>query len=616
MVRATKIREERTRSRQGGQLALLVLCGAMFLDSLDVSLIGVALPSIEQDLALTPATLQWLISGYTVAYGGFLLLGGRTADLFGRRRVFLAAMVLFAVASLVGGLVTDGTLLMLTRVLKGIAAAFTAPAALSIITTTFPEGPERNRALGVYAATAASGYSLGLVLSGMLTQLHWRLVFLLPAVIATLVVVLAVRVLRGDEAARPRDRGYDPLGAITVTAGLLLLVYGLTEAPESGWGSVSTIGTLAVAAALLVAFLVIESRHPDPGVPLRIFASRTLSTANVLGVIFLAASIGWQFIATLYLQRTLEYSPLQTALAFLPLGIMVFLGGGVRHRAADVPGRHPHRGQCRVPAPVRGHRVVRLRRHLHRLRLAAAAGGGAARHRQRADLPRGEHRRSERRARQRAGTRLRADHGLHPDRRRYRRRRRHRRQHRRHPAGRLPVRLRRRGRDLGARRRRGGTRARPGSPAGQRREEHTGMSESTRNVAQGWFTALTSGDIATAQTYLSPDVEFINYKIVPGYNDDMAWIGTYHGRDAAVASFKVFIEVCEPRLEELVALAVDGDEAFGVIHEISAVRENGQEFEIEFIQRLTIRDGLIVRWKSYTDPSPIIRAIRGENGAP
>ncbi|HEX6351357.1 MFS transporter [Actinophytocola sp.] len=325
MARATKIREEPTRGRQRGQLALLVLCGAMFLDSLDVSLIGVALPSIEQDLALTPATLQWLISGYTVAYGGFLLLGGRTADLFGRRRVFLAAMVLFAVASLVGGLVTDGTLIMVTRVLKGIAAAFTAPAALSIITTTFHEGPERNRALGVYAATAASGYSLGLVLSGFLTQIHWRLVFLLPAVIAALVIVLAVRVLRGDELARSRNRGYDPLGAISVTAGLLLLVYGLTEAPESGWGSVSTLGVLAAAAALLVAFVVIESRHPDPGVPLRIFASRTLSTANVLGVIFLAASIGWQFIATLYLQRTLEYSPLQTALAFLPLGIMVFL---------------------------------------------------------------------------------------------------------------------------------------------------------------------------------------------------------------------------------------------------------------------------------------------------
>ncbi|HEX6351356.1 nuclear transport factor 2 family protein [Actinophytocola sp.] len=142
------------------------------------------------------------------------------------------------------------------------------------------------------------------------------------------------------------------------------------------------------------------------------------------------------------------------------------------------------------------------------------------------------------------------------------------------------------------------------------------MSDTTRSVAQGWFTSLTSGDIDTALTYLSPDVEFINYTPVPGYNDDMKWIGTFHGRDAALAGFKIFVETCEVRQEEVVHLAVDGDEAFGVIHEISVVRETGQEFEIEFIQRLTIRDGLIVRWKSYTDPSPIIRAIRGENGAP
>lgn len=317
--RSTGLTEGRKR------LALLVLCAAMFLDALDVSLIAVALPTIEQQLSLSPSTLQWLVSGYTVAYGGFLLLGGRTADLFGRRRVFLIAMALFAVASLSGGFLTDGSLLVASRVVKGIAAAFTAPAALSIITTTFHEGRERNWALSVYSTTAATGYSLGLVLSGVLTEVHWRLIFFLPTIVAVLVLILAPLVVREPASVVRSGRSYDVGGALTITGGLLLLVYGLVQAPESGWTSATVLAVLAAAVLLLTAFLVIEHRHSDPTVPLRLFRTRSLSTANALGVIFLAASIGWQFIATLYLQQVLGYGPLATAVAIIPLGIMVLL---------------------------------------------------------------------------------------------------------------------------------------------------------------------------------------------------------------------------------------------------------------------------------------------------
>ncbi len=303
------------------QLVLLVLCAAMFLDTLDTGLVGVALPSIQDSLSLPDSTLQWLVSGYTVTYGGFLLLGGRAADLFGRRRAFLASMLLFAVASLFGGVVSSGGLLILTRVVKGVAAAFTAPAAMSIITTTFHEGVDRNRALGFYTATAASGYSLGLVLSGMLTEVNWRLIFFLPAAIAVLVAVATPVAIRAGGSEQVRRRSYDATGAVSITAAVLLFIYGLVRAPEVGWGASSTIGVFAVAALLFVAFIVAERRHPDPTVPLRMFRSWTRSSASVLAVVFAAASLGWQFAATLYLQQLLGYGPFRTALVLLPVGV-------------------------------------------------------------------------------------------------------------------------------------------------------------------------------------------------------------------------------------------------------------------------------------------------------
>src|SRR5918998_5689818 len=239
---------------------LVVLCGVLFLDGLDVSMVGVALPSIQSDLDMSTSALQWVVSGYILGYGGLLLLGGRFADLLGRRRVLLGALAVFTLASIVGGLVNDGTLLVLTRFLKGAAAAFTAPASLSIITTTFQEGPARNRALAIYTACGASGFSLGLVFGGLLTELGWRWTFLLPVPIALALLVAAPRVLAKDPPAAGPRRGFDFAGAATITAAMLLLVRTVVEAPEAGWGAPETLAGLVVTALLLAAFVAIEQR--------------------------------------------------------------------------------------------------------------------------------------------------------------------------------------------------------------------------------------------------------------------------------------------------------------------------------------------------------------------
>src|SRR5919107_1572502 len=204
---------------------MAVLCGVLFLDGLDVSMVGMALPSIEADLGLTTSQLQWVVSSYVLGYGGFLLLGGRAADLVGRRKVLLAGLAVFTLASAVGGVVNDGTLLVITRFLKGASAAFTAPAGLSIITTKFAEGPERNRALSIYTATGASGFSLGLVAGGLLTELGWRWTFLLPVPIAIVLLALAPRYVPRDRAQLGPRRSFDLPGALTLTAGMLLLVH-------------------------------------------------------------------------------------------------------------------------------------------------------------------------------------------------------------------------------------------------------------------------------------------------------------------------------------------------------------------------------------------------------
>jgi MFS family permease len=307
--------------------ALVVLCGVLFLDGLDVSMVGVALPSIGEDLDLSTSALQWVVSGYVLGYGGLLLLGGRFADLLGRRRVLLGALAVFTAASILGGLVSDGTLLVATRFLKGAAAAFTAPASLSIITTTFPEGPARNRALSIYTAVGASGFSLGLVFGGLMTEIGWRWTFLLPVPVAIALLIAAPRVLAKDGPVAPGvRRSFDFAGAVTLTAGMLLLVRTIVEAPDAGWSDPATIGGLAIAAALLATFVGIERRSANPLVRLGILRSASLVRANIGMMTMFGAYIGFQFVGTLYLQSVLGWSPVETALAFLPGGLLVAFG--------------------------------------------------------------------------------------------------------------------------------------------------------------------------------------------------------------------------------------------------------------------------------------------------
>jgi EmrB/QacA subfamily drug resistance transporter len=302
--------------------ALVVLCAVIFLDALDVSMVGVALPAIQHDLGLSTSSLQWVVSGYVLGYGGLLLLGGRTADLLGRRRVFLVALGVFAVASLLGGLVDDGGLLIAARFVKGVAAAFTAPAALSIITTTFPEGPERNRALSIFTACGASGYSLGLVLSGLLTEIGWRWTLLMPVPVAIIALVAALKVL--PRAAEDRaEGGHDLIGAVLITASMLLLVFTVVQAPEAGWASLQTIGSLVGVAVLLGLFVLTELRVKHPLVRLGILRSGSLVRANLGLLILMGSYVSFQFVAMQYFQNLLGWSALGTAMAFLPAGLLV-----------------------------------------------------------------------------------------------------------------------------------------------------------------------------------------------------------------------------------------------------------------------------------------------------
>src|SRR4051794_5000080 len=306
--------------------ALFLLCGIVFLDGLDVSMVGVALPSIQSDLGLTTSQLQWVISAYVLGLGGFLLLGGRASDLLGRRRVLIVALSVFTLASLMGGLVNDGTLLIAARFLKGVAAAFTVPAALSLITTTFTEGSARNKALAVFNAFGATGFSFGLVFGGLLTEIGWRWTFLLPVPVAALLLFALPRYIPRDRAYLGPKRRYDIPGALLLTAGMLLLVRTIVEAPNTGWGEPETIAGFLLAIGLLAAFVAVERRTSQPLVRLGILRSAPLVRANLGAMCLFGAYVGFQFVATLYLQNTLGWSALETALAFLPGGLLVAFG--------------------------------------------------------------------------------------------------------------------------------------------------------------------------------------------------------------------------------------------------------------------------------------------------
>jgi MFS family permease len=304
---------------------LLVLCTVLFLDGLDISMVGVALPAIQTDLHLSTSTLQWIVSGYVLGYGGLLLLGGRTADLLGRRRVLLIALAVFAAASLLSVFVDNGALLIATRFIKGTSAAFTAPAGLSILTTTFAEGPVRNRALGIYTVFGASGFSSGLILGGLLSEINWRATFLLPAPLALLALLAGIKFIPKN--AERATGGHDLLGALTSTGALLLLVFTVVSAPAAGWGSVRTLGSFALAAVLGAAFIVTEGKVRHPLVRLGIFRSRVLIRANLGAMSVFGAYAAFQFLVALYLQTVLGWSPLEMALALLPAGLIVAASG-------------------------------------------------------------------------------------------------------------------------------------------------------------------------------------------------------------------------------------------------------------------------------------------------
>lgn len=305
---------------------LLVLGGALLLDGLDVSMVGVALPSIRSALHMSTSSLQWIVSGYTLGYGGLLLLGGRAADLLGRRRVFIVAVAVFAVVSLLGGIVSSPGLLIAARIIKGMAAAFTAPASMSLLTTTFPEGPLRNRAFSVYSVFGASGFSLGLVLSGLLTQISWRWTLLVSAPTAALVLLGALTLIPRHGAVRDSDRAgrrFDLPGAAVITAAVLLLVFTVVNAQQAGWASARTIGSFAAVVALGALFVVVETRSADPLVPFGIFRSAPLRRAQVGAVTLFGSYVSFQFLLTQYLQSLAHWSAISTALAFLPAGAIV-----------------------------------------------------------------------------------------------------------------------------------------------------------------------------------------------------------------------------------------------------------------------------------------------------
>ena len=323
--------EQRWSPRLWGVLA--VLCAVLFLDALDVSMVGVALPSIGTELGLSTTSLQWIVNGYVLGYGGLILLGGRTADLLGRRKIFLLALGVFAVASLVGGLVDNGTLLIVTRFVKGLAAAFTAPTALSILTTTFPEGRARNRALSVFSVFGASGYSSGLILGGLLTSFGWRWTFLIPAPLAVAALIAGIALIPRDKPAA--EGGHDLVGALTLTTGMLLAVYTVVSAPARGWLDPMTIGSVILAAALLVGFVVIEKRVARPLIRLDILKVGTIVRANLSMIALFGSYLSFQFMMTLYLQDVLGWSPLKMALALLPAGLVVAFGSPFVGRLID-----------------------------------------------------------------------------------------------------------------------------------------------------------------------------------------------------------------------------------------------------------------------------------------
>jgi EmrB/QacA subfamily drug resistance transporter len=324
-------------------LILALVGAAQFMVVLDVSIVNVALPSIRDDLGFSIGGLQWVVNAYTITFGGLLLLGGRASDLLGRRRMFITGILVFALASLAGAFAPNAAFLVAARAAQGVGGAIVAPSTLAVLMTTFREGPDRQRALGVWGAATAGGGSAGAILGGILTDvLDWRWIFLVNVPVGAAIAWEARRSLAPDPQRLPKVAGappsksssFDLLGALTVTSGLVVAVFAIVRTTTEGWTSLQTLGSLAVALLLLAAFLVIESRvATQPLVPLRIFESRLLTGANVLVLLLGGAMFAMWYFVSLYLQQVLGYSPIKAGLAFLPMTLCIAAGS---MRAASI----------------------------------------------------------------------------------------------------------------------------------------------------------------------------------------------------------------------------------------------------------------------------------------
>jgi EmrB/QacA subfamily drug resistance transporter len=307
---------------------LVLVCIAQFMVILDATIVNVALPSIQNGLHFTTSSLQWIVNAYTLVFGGFLLLGGRASDLFGRQRLFIAGVIIFTAASLMNGVATSSGMLVGGRALQGFGAALVSPAALSIVTTTFAEGAERTKALGVWSAIAAGGSAVGLIVGGMLTEwLSWRWVFFINLPIGIAAALLSLRFVPNSRAEDKPDTA-DIAGAVSVTGGLLVLVYALVKAQSYGWGSGKTIGLGVLAVALLVSFVLIELRSKSPLIRLGIFKLRSLSGSNAAMLFVFSGLFAMFYFASLYLQQVLGYGPLRAGFAFLPFTFGIAIGAG------------------------------------------------------------------------------------------------------------------------------------------------------------------------------------------------------------------------------------------------------------------------------------------------
>jgi EmrB/QacA subfamily drug resistance transporter len=336
------MKTEKTPQHPHLRATLALACLAQFMVILDVSVVNVALPSIRGALRFSEQDLQWVVNAYTVTFAGFLLLGGRAADLLGRRRVFVSGLVLFALASLAGGFATTQAQLIAARAAQGLGGAIIAPASLAILTTTFEEGAARNRAVGIWGAMGGAGGAAGVLLGGVLTDLlGWRWILFINVPIGLAAAVLSQRYI-AEGRARGRARSFDLAGAIAATLGLSLLVLAIVRTDVTGWGSASTLALMAGGLVLLAAFVAIEGRVAKaPLMPLRIYASRTLSAANVVVLLVGAAVFAMWFFLSLYLQQVLGYSPLRAGLAFLPMTLCIVAGSTIASRAVTRVGPKP-----------------------------------------------------------------------------------------------------------------------------------------------------------------------------------------------------------------------------------------------------------------------------------